>query len=403
MSQHQVRRLRANETIFLEGDEGDCAYLIERGRVLIFLNVHGSEVPLRIVGQGEVFGEMSLIDARPRSASCRAVSDCDLMVVSKQQLLDRVNTLDPVVRLLMRVLLDRLRSQNDLLRGKGPPPESGIGQVDPLETEKKEALDRIGLEHRIASGLDDDEFIPFYQPVIDLFTGDVRGCEALIRWRAKDGTLVMPSAFMDVMEDTHLILRAGQIMIEKSIRDLPAMLQRFAPAESPEAADFFVSVNVSGRQFTDSGFLACLEAARALVGTPAGLIKLELTERIMTEGPQALDCLHECRRRGYLLAIDDFGTGFSSLQYLAQMPLTDLKIDRSFLIKMRTDEKSLSVVKSLIHMAKLLKLNVIAEGIESQEQFDLLRDLGVPYGQGYLFSRPVSLESFLGLAKRMSI
>lgn len=395
MSQNQVRRLRANETIFLEGDEGDCAYLIERGRVLIYINVHGSEVPLRVVGQGEVFGEMSLIDAQPRSASCRAVSDCDLVVVNKQQLLDRVKSVDPVVRLLMRVLLDRLRSQNDLLRGKGPP-ESVIGKLDPLEAEKKEALERIGLEHRIASGLDADEFEPFYQPVICLATGAIRGCEALIRWRAKDGTLVMPAVFMDAMEETHLILRAGQVMLEKSVRDLPAMLEKFGR----DGAKFFVSVNVSGRQFIEPGFVEDLERVRSRSNLPPELIKLELTERIMTEGTQALDCLQECRRRGYLLAIDDFGTGFSSLQYLAQMPLTDLKIDRSFLQKMQTDEKSLSVVKSLIHMAGLLRLNVIAEGIESREQMELLRDLGVSFGQGFFLTKPVALDEFLALPER---
>ncbi len=398
MSGKKVRRCHKDEVIFREGDEGDCAYLIEAGRVLIYLDDKEHEVPLRIVGQGEVFGEMSLIDASPRSASCRAVTDCHLIVVSKQQLLDRIKAVDPVVRLLMQVLLDRLRSQNDLIRGKGPG-ESAVGKVDPLEAEKKAALERIGLEHRIANGLDEDEFFPFYQPIYDLRTGELRGCEALIRWIGKDGTIVMPDVFMDVMEETYLILRGGQLMIEKSIRDLPKMLSHFVPGSS----SFFVSINVSGRQFTDPGFIEHLESVRKRTGVPAELIKLELTERIMTEGTQALATLHDCRKLGYLLAIDDFGTGFSSLQYLAQMPLTDLKIDRGFIHKMQFDDKSLSVVKSLIFMADLLKLRTIAEGVETADQLALLRELGAQEAQGYHFARPLAFDKFMQLPKQFSV
>jgi EAL domain-containing protein (putative c-di-GMP-specific phosphodiesterase class I) len=398
MSGKKIRRCNKDEVIFREGDEGDCAYLIEAGRVLIYLDDKEHEVPLRIVGQGEVFGEMSLIDASPRSASCRAVTECHLIVVSKQQLLDRITAVDPVVRLLMQVLLDRLRSQNDLIRGKGPG-ESKVGRNDPLEAEKKAALERIGLEHRIASGLDDDEFIPFYQPIYDLRTGELCGCEALIRWIGKDGTVVMPDLFMDVMEETYLILRGGQVMIEKSLRDLPKMLSHFVPA----SGNFFVSINVSGRQFTDPSFIEHIETVRKRTGVPAELIKLELTERIMTEGTQALATLHECRKLGYLLAIDDFGTGFSSLQYLAQMPLTDLKIDRGFIHKMQFDVKSLSVVKSLIFMANLLKLRTIAEGVETTDQLALLRDLGAQEAQGFHFARPLAFDKFMQLPKRFSV
>lgn len=398
MSHHQNRHCREGELIFREGDQGDCAYLIERGRVLVYLNDKDTEVPLRTVGQGEVFGEMSLIDASPRSASCRAVTDCNLIVVSKDQLLDRIKSADPVVRLLMQVLLERLRSQNERIRGKAP---NGIplNEADPLAPEKKEALERIGLEHRIAAGLEEDEFIPFYQPIIDIETGHIRGCEALIRWLCKDGTIISPAMFMDVLEESYLIIRGGQVMIEKSVRDLPAMMKRFGDdAHHP----FFVGVNVSGRQFTEPGFISHLEQIRERSGLSTSHIKLELTERIMTGGTQALSTLHECRKHGYLLAIDDFGTGFSSLQYLAQMPLTDLKIDRSFLGKMQSDDKSLSIIKSLIHLSNLLGLNVIAEGIETREQLTLLRELNVRMGQGFLFSKPLPLDGFMRLPERFA-
>lgn len=396
MSGQQVQHFSINEIIFREGDTADCAYLIERGRLLIYLEHEGSEVPLRILGDGEVFGEMALIDNSTRSASCRALSDGKLVVVTKEQLLDRVQVADPVVRLLMKVLFERLRSHNDLLRGKSSP--IAQKEIDLLDIDKKEALDRIGLENRIATGLDDDEFVPFYQPIYDLHTGEMKGCECLIRWIGKDGTVVSPAVFMDVMEASSLILRTGQIIIEKCLRDLPTLRATFK-----DASNFFVSINVSGRQFAHPDFIQNLEAARARNNIPANHIKLELTERVMMEGPHALITLKQCRDIGYQLAIDDFGTGFSSLQYLAEMPLTDLKIDRSFVIKMLEDAKSLSIIKSLIYMADLLGLKLIAEGIETAKERDLLRSLNVQMGQGWLFSKALPLAEITKLSPQVSM
>jgi len=385
------RRFQAGELIFAEGDLGDCAYLIEVGRVLIFLAQENQEVSLRVLGEGEVLGEMSLIDSSPRSASCRALSDCKLILVTKEQLVDRVQEADPIIRLLMQVLLERLRSQNDLLRGKVSAPLQLVG-LDPFAVHKKEALLRIGLEHRISEALIADEFLPYYQPIYDLTTGLIVGCEALMRWISKDNGLVSPAVFMDVMEDSSLILIAGKMMIEKSLNDLIQISAAF-----PDVPDFFVSINVSGRQFTHIHFIEELEAIRKSVNLPAARIKLELTERIMTEGTKALNTLKECRNLGYQLAIDDFGTGFSSLQYLAQMPLTDLKIDRSFVSKMLSDSKAMSIIQSLIFLAYRLGLHLIAEGVETAEELACLKSLNIDMAQGFLLSRPVPLAALLSL------
>lgn len=394
MSAHLSRSLHDNEVIFREGDTGDCAYLIENGHVLIYLESDGKEIPLKALNRGEVFGEMALIDGSPRSASSRAISNCQLLVVTKDQLSERISSADPVVRLLMQALIDRLRSQNQRLLGAvfGGPLE-----LDALAKEKKEALERIELENHIALGMENDEFMPFYQPIYDLETGQVTGCEALMRWIGKDGKIVSPAVFMDAMENSSLILRAGRMMLEKSMRDLPKMRAIFAG--SP---DFFVSINVSGRQLMDTGFIGELEAIRQKAGVSAGNVKLELTERIMTEGEIAIAALKRCRALGYQLAIDDFGTGFSSLQYLAQMPITHLKIDRSFVMSLFNDDRSLLIVKSLIHMAGILGMQLIAEGIETPEQLALLKSLNVGMGQGFLFAKPVPLRDFLRLAPRLA-
>ncbi len=392
MATPHKKTLAPNEIIFRQGDLGDCAYLIESGRVAIFIERGNEEIPLRILGEGEVFGEMSLIDNVPRSASCRSVDRCNLIVVTKDQLLDRIKAADPVVRLLMKALLERLRGQNAILRNEVLAPSVAS---DPSVLDKKEALQRIGLENSLASALDEDEFIPYYQPIHSLKTKKIVGCEALIRWVTKDGQIISPASYMDVLEDSSLILQAGQIMIDKSLRDLPNISSQF------KNSDFFVSINISGRQFSHPDFLAKLDESRNRAQVSSHQIKLELTERIMMDGPLALAALRQCRLKGYKLALDDFGTGFSSLQYLTQMPLTDLKIDRSFTSRMNEDQRSLSIVQTLIHMARLLGMNLIAEGIETLDQLKLYEAMGVEMGQGYLFDKPMPIEAFLKLQSQL--
>jgi len=385
MIDRQTRTLKANELIFREGDVGDCAYLIERGSVLIFLNQDGVEYPLKVLGKGEVFGEMSLIDNSLRSASCRTQEKTQLIVVTREQLLERIQTADPVVRLLMRALLSRLRYQNESVRGKPLTPETVAHEED-----KKAALSQIEQENRIANGLKQREFIPWYQPIYDLHTRRIIGCEALMRWVSSDGIIASPAAFIDIMENSALIIEAGHAMLDQCMNHLN-QLAKIVPN------DFYISINISGRQFAEPTFLQDLEELREHHKLPANQIKLEVTERVMMEGPQALSSLQNCRALGYKLAIDDFGTGFSSLQYLASMPLHDLKIDRAFISNMLEQEKSLSIVRSLIHMAQLLGMNIIAEGIETQEQWQSLRSLGVRMGQGYLFCKPIPFNEFYTL------
>ena len=383
-----IRSYRENESIMTEGEPGTCAYLIESGMVLVYLISDGIEIPLKTLGKGEIFGEMAMIDNRPRSASCRALSNVSLVVVTQEQLLDRIHASDPIVRLLMRALLDRLRGQNDTLRGI---PVQYIPIVtEELQKERIQALARIGIENQLAEALKNNEFIPYYQPIYNIETDQACGCEALIRWRTPNGKIITPGEFVDVLEESSLILNVGQMMIEKCLEDLARMKN-----DLPVTGNFFVSINISGRQFTDPNFLGQLEAARAKSGMPARHVKLEVTERIMTEGPQAIKSLQACRDLGYHIAIDDFGTGFSSLQYLASMPLTDLKIDRTFISQMMIDEKAQSIVKTLIYLAKPLNLNLIAEGIETQAQKFRLKALGVKYGQGFLLSRPVPYEELV--------
>ncbi|MEN9722271.1 MAG: hypothetical protein RJB38_257 [Pseudomonadota bacterium] len=380
-----------NEVILREGELGDRAYLIESGQVLVYLPKDGGEVPLKVLGKGEIFGEMALIDHSVRSASCRTLTAVRLLTVTQEQLLNRVQSADPVVRLLMRALLDRLRDQNSEIRGRRLTSSTSV-HAEAFAQDQRDALDRINLESKMSRGLENDEFLPYYQPIVDLASQQIVGCEALLRWRSSDGILTSPQVFIEALEQSPLILDVGQVILEKCVADL-VKLRDHLPAGIED--HFFVSVNVSGRQFADAQFLDRLEKARGQVGLESKHIKLEVTERIMTEGPLAIATLQQCRKLGYKIAIDDFGTGFSSLQYLAAMPLHDLKIDRSFVVQMMSNEKALSIVKTLIHLASLLNLNLIAEGIETSEQLAVLQNLGVQMGQGYLFAKPMSFADLV--------
>lgn len=395
MALQQTRIFVANEVLFTEGEQGECAYLIERGSVQIFIKKDDGEIPLRVLGEGEIVGEMSLIENNLRSACCRAMTDGQAIIITKEQLLDRINVIDPIIKLILKAMLERLRTQNDILRNKKIPAHKPTPSIA-ITKEKKIALDRITLEHKIACGLEDDEFLPYYQPIYDLSKEAIVGCEALMRWHSKEQGVVSPAVFMDAMDSSPMIIRAGKMMIEKSLTDLKQLAQHVGRPES-----FFVSINVSGRQFGYVDFLNQLEDARNRIGVPSAQIKLELTESIMTGGPQALKVLNDCRNLGYKLAVDDFGTGFSSLQYLARMPLTDLKVDRSFIKLMREDQKSLHVVQCLIYMAKLLGLTLTAEGIETAEQLNHLKLLGIELGQGFLFAKPLPLAEFLKLNSKL--
>ncbi|AHI06013.1 hypothetical protein BDW_07565 [Bdellovibrio bacteriovorus W] len=386
--------IHKDQIIFNEGDVGDCAYIIEKGRVLVYLNKDQEDIPLTILGEGEIFGEMALMDMQTRSASVRALEDVRLAIVTKQQVLERVSTADKVVQLLMRVLLKRLRRNTGKLPHRFAEVEfenSGAGDDVTQST-----LEQIKLENQIFQAFQQKEFELFYQPIINLKTKQIAGCEALLRWNSPTRGLVSPNLFIDIIENSSMVIPIGHWIINQALKDLKQIQEHLTQKGKKKLADdFMMSINISGRQFTHSDFVNNLEDLREKHDLSPSNIKLEMTERIMMDGAIALEALNQCRSLGYAISIDDFGTGFSSLQYLTQMPISFLKIDRCFVMKLLTDPKSKAVVSSIIHLAHAMDIEIIAEGIEQNEESLVLETLGARYGQGYLFSRPVDLGRFI--------
>lgn len=394
MSQSQNNvRVGAGEVIFSQGEIGDCAYIIEKGRVLIYVEKDAIETPITILGEGEIFGEMSLIDNLSRSASARAIDECVFNTVTRQQLMERVYAADTVVRLLIRVLLKRLRfNQNKLVEADQKQAEFGSVQQAFLQeelNETRDALNEIRIENQIFDGFKNEEFLLHYQPIVEMKTGTIVGCEALLRWNSPTLGMISPNAFIEVIENSSMVFPVGMWVLDRCFRDLKKII------DSKKYPEFQMSINISGRQFVSPNFIPQMEECRRSHGIDVKHVKLEVTERVMMDGVIAMETLNACVQLGYTISIDDFGTGFSCLQYLARMPVATVKIDRSFVVKMHTDPKTKAIVSSILYMAKSLHMSVIAEGIETEVEKDTLLKLGAHYGQGYLFAKPAPLEKWL--------
>lgn len=235
------------------------------------------------------------------------------------------------------------------------------------------------LRHAVERG----EFEVFYQPIVQLETGNIREFEALIRWRHPKHGLVAPNEFIGVAEETGLIVSIGRWILEESCRQTAVWQEQF---------DFplSISVNLSAKQLMHPSLTAQVREILEQTGLNSRSLKLEVTEStVMEHSETSLSVLSELNTLGVSLSTDDFGTGYSSLSYLHHFPFDRLKIDRSFISKMDEDEKSSAIVKTILMLGDNLKMEVVAEGIETASQYELLRRLGCRLGQGYLFSRPV--------------
>jgi EAL domain-containing protein (putative c-di-GMP-specific phosphodiesterase class I) len=245
----------------------------------------------------------------------------------------------------------------------------------------------------LRSGLEKDEFVLYYQPEVELSTRRIVGVEALIRWKHPERGLLSPMDFIPVAEESGLILPIG----DWGLSEACAQIQRWNSAGSTFGSPR-VCVNLSARQFSREGLADHIEALLRLSGISSTQLGLEMTESsLISDTGTALEVLGDLRRLGISLLMDDFGTGYSSLSYLHSFPFDVLKIDRSFVGRMTDGDQALQIVRTIIELARVLGMDVVAEGIETVEQYRLLRDLGCRYGQGYLFARPLPADQLSDL------
>jgi len=247
------------------------------------------------------------------------------------------------------------------------------------------AVKRLALESDLRRALQNNEFVLHYQPIVTLRDEAITGVEALVRWQRPNHGLVYPGDFIDVAEDTGIILFLGMWVLREACRTMHRWHQEF-PRERP----LTISVNISARQFAQPDLVTQIRQIIEETGIQPSSLRLELTESVtMANAERAIKILESLRDLGIRISIDDFGTGYSSLSYLHRLPLDVLKIDRSFVTQMDDANEGLQIVNTIMHLAQNLDMEVIAEGVETEAHVKKLRSLGCANGQGYFFSRPV--------------
>ncbi len=247
------------------------------------------------------------------------------------------------------------------------------------------ASELLRLENELREALDRQEFFLLYQPLIDLFSMQIVGVEALARWQHPQEGVVAPDRFIEVMEGNGMIIELGSQVIAQACRDL-ARLENTHP-------NFSIAINLSPRQLHDKDLIKTLEHELREHFIDPRRLKIEITENSLIEDAEEnIDILNELKEMGLTLSIDDFGTGYSSLSYLKMLPVDELKVDRRFISDITIDRDDREITAAVIAMAHNLQLKVVAEGIEDAQQLDFLRRNNCDIGQGYLFSKPVRLE-----------
>jgi diguanylate cyclase (GGDEF)-like protein len=252
----------------------------------------------------------------------------------------------------------------------------------------------LALEHRLRRAIHDGRLALHYQPKVDVRTGQLAGLEALIRWQDPELGVVPPAKFVSLMEETGMILVAGRWALARAVEDI--LRWQAMGLEVPRT-----SVNVSAIQLRQKDFVESVLEAIAGFGRAKPLLDVEITESVLVDDiDETTRKLQTLRRAGVEISVDDFGTGYCSLSYLARLPVDVLKIDRSFVVRMRDAGYPRNIVAMIVSLAHTLGLKVIAEGVEDNEQVQLLRDLGCDQIQGYLVSRPVPPQEVEGLLRR---
>jgi len=260
----------------------------------------------------------------------------------------------------------------------------------------KKARRRLQLENNLRHALENDELIVFYQPKVDLITGEASGMEALVRWNHPQQGIIPPDEFIPIAEETGLIIPLGQQVIEKSCKQFKYWQNKNIPVTN-------ISINVSARQFKEQDLVTLLQNTLDTNHLDATHIELELTESTLLKNEnQAESILNQLHNMGVKISIDDFGTGYASLAYLKRLPIDIIKIDKSFTDGILHDPDDIAIVNAIYGLAKGFEIKLVAEGIETEGQLKKIAELGVDYGQGYFWSPPLPAEQYAQLLEKLN-
>ncbi len=375
---------KAGELVFAEGDAPTCAYLIEAGRIEISTTQLGEPRVLAELGPGMLLGEMAVLDDSTRTASARALTDCRLIPIDKAQFAERLANADPVVRALLMSQLTRYRSALARLTGE----VDGSDPVLAAQPDDADAVDKIRLESELRAALERKELEVRLQPIEEIVSGRIAGYEALVRWQHPERGAVSPAEFIRLAEETSLIVPIGDYVLAR-VCDMLVEFRTRGRKPLP-----FIAANLSGRQIDDPGLVGrILDLLRAR-DLPPDRLKLEVTESLVMDHARIGDLIAHCHSVGMPVALDDFGTGYSNLGPLLTLNFDQIKLDASF-IKALDRPRGVAMVGVIVGMARALDCDLVAEGVETREQREILHRLGCRYAQGWLVGKPLSLGDVL--------
>lgn len=250
---------------------------------------------------------------------------------------------------------------------------------------QRTSAEMLQVETDLHRAIAAQEFVPYYQPIINLATGATVGVEVLMRWQHPERGLLMPHAFISVAEETRLIIPMGEQLLQLACHDLSRWLEQNLVSQ-----EFYIGFNLSVSQITQTPLPHQLNQLLAQHQLTPQQLRLEITETALLDNVLATDIITQLSNQGFHLCIDDFGTGYSSFSYLHKLPVKTLKIDRSFVHNLMPNNRDAQIITAIINMAKSLNMTIVSEGIETSEQLHLLKELGCDSGQGFLFGEPTS-------------
>lgn len=381
------RDLQDGEILFQEGDEADCAYIVDAGRLEITTTSEAGPVVLKTLAAGALVGEMGVIDGSERTATARAVGDARLMVVTRNQFTERIAQADPILRLLVDMLLDRYRSGLSSMKHRSLRDPTGEVVTETFVDEHiRHGVDKIRLEAELRDALERRELQVLFQPILDVEDRRIAGFEALARWAHPVRGQISPGLFIALAEETSLIVPVGLYVLEEACRAI-----REIEEGASESRPLFMSVNVSTRQILDDAFLDQVAEIVARHELRPGQLRLEITEGLLIDLERAAEWVSRAKSLGFKVALDDFGTGYSSLETIHTLDVDVAKIDRAFVVALDSGKRSRDLMRGIVSMMKTLGMEIVVEGIETRQQLEFIWALDCDYGQGFLIGRSLSV------------
>jgi EAL domain-containing protein (putative c-di-GMP-specific phosphodiesterase class I) len=373
----------AGHTIFTAGDLGESAYVIEVGSVEV---LSGTGQRLATMGPGELFGEIAILDLQPRTATIRTLTPTTMLRIDRSHVQELLRKTDPVIRYIVTLLLERFRQ-----RSEQAAPASHAADADKFD--ETHATRTLMLAQELAYAVEHGGLDLAYQPMVGFRDHQIVGFETLIRWHHPLLGTIVPSNLISLAEKTGLIHQVGHWVLKQAFADWTQLREACCAIDQPRP---FLSVNLSAVELIKPDIVGTICQLLADARIDPQELKIELTETLVIEDfDQVAAVLRSLAELGISIALDDFGTGYAGLDYLNKLPISCLKIDRSFIQESGFLPRGMEIVNTAVALAKSLKMTTTVEGVETESIARQLRDMGCDIAQGYFYGHPMPLKTAL--------